>query len=94
MQKRWKLSNIKNYYCFILLDTFVKFSGYDHTILINEYLKNFDFTMLLLILGCYDVILMLLFFDIIASKFLRYSFIRTVWSWPEHQSKAYNNIKQ
>ena len=31
------LSNIKNYYCFVLLSAFAQFSGHDHAILINEY---------------------------------------------------------
>ena len=32
----------KNYYCFILLLAFGQFSGHDHTILINEYQRNYD----------------------------------------------------
>ena len=40
--KKWKLSNYKNYYCFIPLEALDQFSGHDHTILINEYLRNFN----------------------------------------------------
>ena len=41
--KRMKNYNIsKNYYCFILLKPFGKFSGNDQTSLINEYQRNFD----------------------------------------------------
>ena len=46
MQKKWKLSNIKNYFCFILLQVFSQFSGHDHTILLNECLQSVDVNML------------------------------------------------
>ena len=41
---KW-ISNIKNYYYFISLLAFDQYSGYDHIILINEYLRNFDVIM-------------------------------------------------
>ena len=40
--KIYVLWYIKNYYCSILLKGFGKFSGHDHTILINEYKRNYD----------------------------------------------------
>ena len=36
------LSNLKIFYCFILLLANGQFSGHDHTILINEYQRNYD----------------------------------------------------
>ena len=39
------LSDIKNYYWFILLLAFGQFSGHDHTVLINEYQRNYDVIM-------------------------------------------------
>ena len=36
------LSDIKNYYWFILLLAFGEFSDHDHTVLINEYQRNYD----------------------------------------------------
>ena len=36
------LSNFKIFYCFILLLANGQFSGHDHTILINEYQRNYD----------------------------------------------------
>ena len=45
MQKNEILTNIKNYYWFILLLALGQFSGHDHTILINEYQRNSDVIM-------------------------------------------------
>ena len=39
------ISNIKNYYCFVLLLAFGQFPGHDHTILVNEHQQKYDVIM-------------------------------------------------